>query len=167
VGYASKFGRAMINSRNPQAFAICDRCGFGYNHVDLRWQVDYAGAALVNKRILVCNSCYDKPNEQLRAIILPADPPPIMNPRVPDFRVSEANSRQVSGFNTTDARTGIPIPGGDVRSTQDDSVRVTQQTGEAPGGVNQAPGTDPKAPGNANPGLPYDNVDVPNTGPLK
>ena len=44
--------------------------------------------------------------------------------------------------------------------------RVTQQTGEAPGGLNQQPGTDTNAPGDDDPGLPYENVVIPETGPL-
>ena len=48
----------------------------------------------------------------------------------------------------------------------DDNDRVTQTTGEPPGGLNQEPGTDPNAPGNADPGLPYNFVEVPKTGPL-
>ena len=35
-------------------------------------------------------------------------------------------------------RAGIPIPGHDGRITQDNNSRVTQQTGEAPGGFNGA-----------------------------
>jgi hypothetical protein len=165
VGYASKFGRARVSAKNPQAFAICDRCGFGYNHVDLRWQFDYAGAAIINKRILVCNSCYDTPNEQLRAIILPADPVPIMNPRLPDFALAESNVRFTAAPPTMDAKTGIPVPGGDPMGTSMvDPVsgqpvvsrrRVVQQTGEPPSGLNETPG------------LPYDNDTVPRTGNLK
>jgi hypothetical protein len=167
VGYASKLGRAKISSKSPQAAAVCDRCGGVFNHVDLQWQMDWAGAALINKRLLVCHACLDDPQQQLRAIVVPADPMPIMNPRVQDYRLAERNARQASGYNTVDKRTGIPIPGGPTRTTQVDDTRVTQQTGEPPGGLNQRPGTDPNAPGNSDPGLPYDNVDVPNTGPLK
>jgi hypothetical protein len=71
-----------------------------------------------------------------------------------------------SGQNTTDPVTGIPIINGDTRITQADEVRVTQQTGEPPGGLNTQPGTDPNAPGDNDPGLPYDNLTVPKTGPL-
>jgi hypothetical protein len=154
MSYASKFGRAKVSSRNPQAFAICDRCGFGYNHVDLRWQMDYAGAALINKRILVCSHCYDTPNEQLRAIVLPADPPPILNARLPDFKKAESNIRATSAPPTAHRRTGIPVPGGEVRGTQDGSRRTAQQTGEPPAGLNETPG------------VPYDNTSVPRTGNL-
>ena len=166
MGYASKLGRARISSRNPQAAGICDRCGFAYTHSTLRWQFDYAGSGLINKRLLVCNSCYDVPQAQLRAIVIPADPMPIQNPRVQDYVAAEISQRTTSGQNTVDPVTGIPIPGTNVRITQDNNTRVTQQTGEAPGGLNQLPGTDPNAPGDNNPGLPYNNTDVPNTGPL-
>lgn len=166
MGYASQSGRARTSSRNPQAHAICDRCGFRYNHVNLRWQYDWRGASMQNIKLLVCNPCYDNPQEQLRAIVVPADPTPIVNPRVQDFVTAEQNTRVTSGQNTTDAKTGIPIPGGATRITQDDKVRVTQQTGEPPGGRNTQPGTNPNAPGDNDPGLPYNNTTVPETGPL-
>ena len=82
MGYASRAGRARTSATNPQAHAICDRCGFRYNHVDLRWQFDWRGATMQNTRMLVCDTCYDQPQAQLRAIIVPADPVPIQNPRV-------------------------------------------------------------------------------------
>jgi hypothetical protein len=159
-------GRASVSSSNPRAFAICDRCGFLYNHIRLQWQFDYAGAGLINKRILVCNSCNDVPQAQLRAIVLPADPVPIQNPRVQDYVAASTPTRVTSGQNTVDPVTGIPIPQGNTRITQDDNTRVTQQTGEPPGGLNQQPGTDPNAPGDNDPGLPYNNTQVPKTGPL-
>jgi hypothetical protein len=119
-----------------------------------------------NIRLLVCNTCYDAPQEQLRAIVVPADPVPIVNPRVQDFVNAEQNTRVTSGQNTTDPTTGIPVPGGATRITQNNKVRVTQQTGEPPGGLNTQPGTDPNAPGDNDPGLPYNNTTVPKTGPL-
>lgn len=158
-------GRARVSPRNPRAFGICDRCGFLYNHVNLQWQYDWAGASLINKRILVCNECNDVPQSQLRAIVVPADPVPIQNPRVQDYVTAEQNTRTTQG-NTVNAQTGIPVPGGDTRVTQDSNTRVTQQTGEPPGGINQEPGTDANAPGNDDPGLPYNNTTVPKTGSL-
>jgi hypothetical protein len=170
MGYASRSGRAQTSARNPRAFGVCDRCGIWYNHDQLKWQMDWAGAALINKRILVCSSCMDVPQQQLRAIVIPADPTPIMNPRVESYVADEVDKRQVSGYNTINARTGIPVPGGDIRATSTDGVesgvRVIQQTGGANGSVNQEPGTDPNAPGNDDPGLPIGNVDVPKTGNL-
>ena len=198
-------GRARVSARNPRAFAICDRCGFLYNHVNLQWQYDWAGASLINRRILVCDPCLDTPQQQLRAIVVPADPVPILNPRVQDYVTAETNYRYTQG-NTVDPITGIPVIGGDIRQTdptalpvilpgfillEDDTyflmqegsvynitleadsgtflplaeyLRVTQQTGEPAPGLNPFPGTDPNAPGNDDPGLPYENVVVPNTG---
>jgi len=166
MAYASRAGRARTSATNPQAHAICDRCGFRYNHVDLRWQYDWRGASSQNIRLLVCNPCYDVPQEQLRAIVIPADPVPIVQPRTQDFVTASQDTRVTSGQNTVDPVTGIPVINGDIRITQNDDVRVTQQTGEPPGGLNTQPGTDPNAPGNNDPGLPYNNTDVPETGPL-
>lgn len=206
MGYASKAGRARISARNPRALAICDRCGLTYNHVNLQWQYDWRGASLQNLRILVCDSCLDTPQQQLRSIVVPADPVPIMNPRTQDWAVAETNTRATSGQNAVDSKTGIPVINGDTRITNptnpdilpsfylgledgtgdlvqengalltsetlvipDDLTvytRVTQQTGEPPYGKNQEPGTDPNAPGNDDPGLPYNMDLVPKTGPL-
>lgn len=166
MAYASRSGRARTSARSPQAHAICDRCGFSYNHVNLKWQFDWSGASLVNRRMLVCNSCYDEPQQQLRAIVIPADPVPIQNPRIEYFVNAETNNRTTSGQNSVDPTTGLPVIGGNNRITQSNGNRVTQQTGEAPGGTNTQPGTDPNALGNSNPGLPYDNTSVPETGSL-
>lgn len=160
-------GRAQVSSRNPRAFGICDRCGFLYNHNRLSWQYDWRGASLMNLRILVCDTCNDVPQSQLRAIVVPADPVPIQNPRTQDYATAETNTRATSGQNTIDPTTGLPVINGDTRITQDDKVRVTQQTGEPPGGLNQEPGTDPNAPGDNDPGLPYNMDEVPKTGPLE
>lgn len=236
-------GRASVSARNPRAFGICDRCGFLYNHHELQWQYDYRGAALMNIRILVCETCLDVPQNQLRNIILPADPTPIMNARVQDYATAETNTRFTSdqvlevvaasgngstatltlqvplslapitvgstiivsgmepaGYNGTfivtassnsgsytvsfpsrmkspmtqsgrvainiDPITGLPTGVGLTRITQNNDTRVTQTTGEPPFGLNQEPGTDPNAPGDADPGLPYNFNQVPKTGPL-
>lgn len=162
-------GRARVSAKNPRAFAICDRCGFLVNHDRLQWQYDWAGASLINKRILVCNTCLDVPQQQLRAIVIPADPVPIQNPRIQDYVTAESDYRITQG-NTVNTQTGIPVPGGDTRITQNSDNRVTQQTGEAPGGLNQLPGTDWNAPAviynGTEIGLPYNNTSVPYTGPL-
>lgn len=165
MSYASKLGRAQISSSSPRAAAVCDRCGFVYNHVDLQWQYDWAGAAVINKRILVCRSCLDQMQEQLRAIVLPADPMPIQNPRIQDYVTAETDYRLTQG-NTVDPTTGLPIYGGTQRATQTNLLRVGQQTGFANGSLNTQPGTDPNAPGNSTPGLPYQNIAVPETGDL-
>lgn len=145
MSYGSRSGRAVTSATNPQAHAICDRCGFRYNHVRLRWQYDWRGASMQNIKLLICDSCYDTPQTQLRAIVVPADPVPITNPRIQDFVAAETNTRYTSGQNTVDQITGIPVPGGNIRSTQNNDDRVTQMTGAPNGSLNELPGTDPNA----------------------
>lgn len=137
-------GRAKVSARNPRAFGICDRCGFLYNHVNLQWQYDWAGASLINKRILVCDECNDVPQSQLRAIVVPADPVPILNPRIQDYNTSESDYRITQG-NTTNTQTGIPVPGGDTRITQNNNTRVTQEIGGTRADISQQPGLDQNA----------------------
>jgi len=165
MAYASRLGRARISAKNPQAAAVCDRCGGVLNHADLSWQYDWAGAGLINKRLLVCGPCMDTPQQQLRSIVLPADPMPIMNARPQNYVDAATDIRTTQG-NTVNFKTGIPVPGGDVRITQTDEQRVTQQTGFASGSLNEQPGTDPNAPGDNDPGLPYGATEVPETGPI-
>jgi hypothetical protein len=145
MGYASKLGRARISSRNPEAAGICDACGFAFSLRDLRFQMQWSGNRLVNLKQLVCRRCNDIPSQQLRAIVLPADPMPVMNPRVPNYVAASTDYRATSGQNTINPITGIPIPGNTLRITENDDYRVTQQTGGARGSLNELPGTDPNA----------------------
>lgn len=130
MSYASISGRARTNSRKPQAHAICDRCGFRYNFVDLSWQYGWRGAAVQNLRILVCRPCRDNLQEQLRAIVLPADPTPIVNARTQDFSLAETDLRVISEPVRVDPVTGIPIPGRTYRVTQDGGNRTTTPYGQ-------------------------------------
>jgi hypothetical protein len=138
-------GRAKVSARNPEAFAICDGCGFLYQHSELRFQLQWSGNKLVNLKQLVCRRCNDIPQTQLRAIVLPADPMPIMNPRVQNYQAASTDYRATSGQNTVNPTTGIPIPGNTLRITEDNDFRVTQQTGAPNGSLNELPGTDPNA----------------------
>jgi hypothetical protein len=147
MAYASQAGRARTNPSNPQAHAICDRCGFRYNHVDLRWQYDWRGTSLANTRVLVCPPCYDEAQQQLRAIVLPADPVPITNPRVQEFVTPIPDYRMTSGPNAVYPFTGIPMAMGALRVTSDDDeatadFRVTQQVGPTASTLNEQPGLD-------------------------
>ena len=137
MSYASQSGRARTSPSSPQAHAICDRCGFRYNFVDLQWQYDWRGAALQNLRILVCNSCLDTPQEQLRAIVVPADPTPIVNARVQDFTVAETDYVTTSAPTVYDPQTGIPIPSTTNIVTQD-GQNLTMQPYGPPVGLEQA-----------------------------
>jgi hypothetical protein len=81
---------ARVDTQNPSAWAQCDRCGFIRNREDLVFQVEWAGMSLYSTGVLLCyDRCYDTPQEQLRTVILPPDPPPIVNARVPDFDYEE------------------------------------------------------------------------------
>ncbi len=77
-------GGAVVNPRSPSAYGICDRSGFRVNHSALSWQFEWQGSQLQNTRLLVRSKSLDRPNEQLRAYAVPADPIPIRNPR-PDL----------------------------------------------------------------------------------
>lgn len=129
MSYASQSGRARTSASNPQAHAICDRCGFRYNHVNLQWQYDWRGAQMQNIRILVCSDCYDTPQEQLRSIVVPADPTPIINARIQDFQFAESNYQTITQPATIDPNTGIPIPGTTTLVTQNGQQLTTQPYG--------------------------------------
>lgn len=89
---------ARVSTTNPEGWAQCDRCSFWYNRSALVFQYEWAGNQLYNTGALVCiegNKCYDLPQEQFRTIILPPDPPPIVNARVPDFDYEEQTAIQL------------------------------------------------------------------------
>lgn len=109
MAYASRSGRARTSSTQPAAFAVCQRCGIWTNHHRLRNQVEWRGAALLPTYIYVCESCWDVPQEQLRAIVVPADPLPVIQARTEPFLDDEASYMALYG-STTDPTTGIPIP---------------------------------------------------------
>jgi hypothetical protein len=136
MSYASKAGRARISSRNPQALGICDRCGLTYNHVNLQWQYDWRGSTMQNVRILVCRQCLDVPQEQQRAIVVPADPVPIMNARVENWSVAETDYRVTTSIPTTDPTTGLPVYTGSMLLTQNGQNLTTQPIGP-PVGLDQ------------------------------
>ncbi len=100
--------RASVSARSPRALALCDRCQFRYNHDELQWQYQYVGPKLQNLRILVCKSCLDVPNEQLRTIILPADPVPIQNPR-PEQAALEISPNSPIGQSASPALPGTNV----------------------------------------------------------
>lgn len=83
-------GRARVDARNPQAFGVCDRCGFWNNLADLHYQYDYRGPQLANLRIRVCPRCMDSPFIFYKPIVYPPDPVPVQDPRPQNF--VEANS---------------------------------------------------------------------------
>ena len=104
-----------------------------YQFNQLRFQFDWRGAALENIRILVCDRCNDTPQEQLRAIIVPADPTPVINARTQDFVAASTDYQTLSAPTVYDPATGIPIPGNTVLVNQDGQTMVTQPIGDPRG----------------------------------
>lgn len=72
---------SSVNARRPEAFGNCDRCDFTYNLRELSWQFQWCGVKLQNLQRLVCKTCLDVPQPQLRTILIPPDPLPVPNPR--------------------------------------------------------------------------------------
>jgi len=73
-------------TENPQAFAICDRCGLPCMHDDLRPDRQFRGGMTpVRTGLMVCGKCEDVPNAYFQKQVLRPDPPPLKNPR-PDDR---------------------------------------------------------------------------------
>jgi len=99
----------------------------------------------MNVRILVCDTCNDLPQQQLRAIVVPADPTPIINARTPGYETAETDFRTTSGQNTVNQQTGIPVPGTNDRVTQTGNNRVTQEVGGTRADKSQQPGLDQNA----------------------
>lgn len=72
---------APVSVSRPEAWGICDRCGFRYLLRRLPWQFDWRGLQMQNLRIRVCPVCLDVPNDQLKPIIIGPDPVPVRDPR--------------------------------------------------------------------------------------
>lgn len=101
-------GHVSVDQNRPRAKAVCDRCGFLYNHDRLQWQFQWQGPKLQNLKILVCKSCLDTPNEQLRTIIIPPDPPSIQNSR-PENYTADNNPISPLGFDPILGQLGMNI----------------------------------------------------------
>jgi hypothetical protein len=137
MAYASQSGRARTSAKKPAAFAVCQRCGMWHNRINLNFQMEWRGTSLQNIWILVCKDCYDTPQEQLRAIVLPADPTPIFYPSVEDFTAAETDYRSTSQPIPPDPVTGIQIPSTTLRTTEDFNNRTLLPYGK-PVGLTQA-----------------------------
>lgn len=107
-------GRARVDPSRPQGWATCDRCGFLRNLVDLQYQYQWAGTNLVNLQLKVCPTCLDVPAPFLRTIIIPPDPPPLVDPRPEPYALDEIDYRVTED--------------GEQRVTEDDIDRVTAST---------------------------------------
>lgn len=84
-------GHASVDPSDPRAWAVCDRCGFLHNRVNLSWQFDFAGPTMINHQLLVCDKCHDKPAGFMRTITLPPDPIPVTNIRNEPYEIDETS----------------------------------------------------------------------------
>ena len=57
------------------------------------WVRQWAGTQLVNQGFLTFPEFLDEPQPQLKAFVLPPDPPPIMNARVEQYSIDEQQRR--------------------------------------------------------------------------
>ena len=101
-----------------------------YDRVRLSWQMDFRGPVLQNIRLLVCDRCMDEPAYQAKAIILPADPVPIVQPRPEWFTQSEGDFRVTTAPPVIDPVTGIPIPQGVQLATTQGANRIANPVGK-------------------------------------
>jgi len=89
MGSFAPKGHARVDPQHPAAFAMCDMCGFQYNHRDLRWEMQWRGNKIEKTGFLVCPTCWDEPNPTLRPKVLPPDPVPVLNPRPGDYLIEQ------------------------------------------------------------------------------
>ena len=83
-------GKADVDLFGRLPWATCDRCGALHNLDKLKWQLQWCGTTLLNKKLLVCSRCWDIPSKFLKTLSLPADPPPVLNARPEPYSVDEA-----------------------------------------------------------------------------
>ena len=81
--------RAEVNPNHPQGWASSDRNGHVGNLAKMKWQHDWQGAKIINKRILVHEDELDIPQRQLGVLIIPPDPLPLMNARPESYATDE------------------------------------------------------------------------------
>lgn len=111
-------GSARISATSPRALAVCQRCGFTYNRTDLSNQLQWQGMLLQPLNVWVCPPCYDTPQINLKAIVLPPDPLPVMLPfpepytsEVPTYRTTQDFNRRVTESGQPRVTEGIPPDG--------------------------------------------------------
>jgi hypothetical protein len=81
--------RARVNPSSPRAWTTSDKNGMISNHENMVWQHDWRGNKIINLKLLVSADELDKPQRQLGTLILPPDPPPIMNARPEQYDIDE------------------------------------------------------------------------------
>lgn len=87
--------KAKVSVSRPSAAAVCQRCAQWRQRSELHNQRQWQGLQLQPLNIFVCDRCLDKPQVQLRTIILPPDPLPVWMP-FPEPFDAEVNSNMTT-----------------------------------------------------------------------
>lgn len=109
-----KPSRAEVNADSPQGWSTCDQCGWQTNLNKMSWEKQWYGPTLRNTGFLLCQVCNEKskPAPFLQTLILPPDPPPLMNARPENYDADENSYRALQDD--------------DIRITQTDGIRIVQ-----------------------------------------
>jgi hypothetical protein len=118
----------VVNAQSPEGAGQCDRCGEWWQLRRLTMQHEWSGTHIYSLGILVCPHCLDVPNEQLRSIILPPDPLPLLNARVPNFHYEE-QTVLIAQFGGTGQQ---PKPVSQPPWAAGPQLLLCEQTGEVP-----------------------------------
>jgi hypothetical protein len=81
--------RAQVDPQHPQGWATSDRNGHIGNLAKMRWQFEWQGSRVINRRILVHEDELDVPQRQLGTLVIPADPIPLINARPENYSIDE------------------------------------------------------------------------------
>lgn len=117
MAYADRAGHATVDPQRPRAFGVCDYCGAWWQRDRLIPQYEWFGAELADTHFRACPECISKPQDQLRPVLLPPDPVPIIDPRperlVPQQSLAGYTGRSVwqnlNGFSQVVGPQGIKI----------------------------------------------------------
>lgn len=85
--------KAQTDPSSPSGWSTCMRCGFIVNLRKLINQHDWRGLNVQPLYIFVCDECLDREQRQLGSIILPPDPPGLLNARPEAYPADERWSR--------------------------------------------------------------------------
>lgn len=92
-----------------------------YNITDLTWQFQFAGPTLQNLRLLVCRTCLDVPQAQLKTIIIPPDPMPTLNARPENFLIDDFDYRVTEDGDRRVDEESVPRVGENVANNREDA----------------------------------------------
>lgn len=149
-------GRARVDPQHPEAFGVCDRCGFWHNLANLHYQHEWRGQRLMNIRLRVCPRCMDVPFIFNKPIVYPPDPVPIRDPRPQNFTIADNGSPTVPPLPWPTQPEGLP-PRQPLYLTDDQGRIITDDAGTpllADGSPAHPDGTVPAFPVYVTPPLP-------------